>query len=86
MRDENLGTPTFPAILNAIAAAAGIRAKELPVSPETLWRLLRSSRKNANQPFLIPSNFSGSTSLSAVRASTLGNILLDRILYLVIIL
>jgi CO/xanthine dehydrogenase Mo-binding subunit len=35
--------PTSPAILNAISAAAGIRVKELPVTPEALWRLLRSS-------------------------------------------
>jgi len=32
--------PTAPAILNAIAAATGIRPKELPVTPEALWRLL----------------------------------------------
>jgi CO/xanthine dehydrogenase Mo-binding subunit len=32
--------PTAPAILNAIAAAAGIRVKDLPATPEGLWRLL----------------------------------------------
>ena len=30
---------TAPAILNAIAAA-GVRVKDLPVTPEALWRLL----------------------------------------------
>jgi CO/xanthine dehydrogenase Mo-binding subunit len=32
--------PTTPAILNAIHAAAGIRVKELPATPERVWRLL----------------------------------------------
>jgi CO/xanthine dehydrogenase Mo-binding subunit len=35
--------PTSPAILNAIGAAAGIRVKELPVTPEALWRRLISA-------------------------------------------
>jgi CO/xanthine dehydrogenase Mo-binding subunit len=34
--------PTSPAILNAISAAAGVRVKELPVTPESSWRLLHS--------------------------------------------
>jgi CO/xanthine dehydrogenase Mo-binding subunit len=34
--------PTAPAILNAIAAAGGIRIKDLPATPEAVWRLLRS--------------------------------------------
>jgi CO/xanthine dehydrogenase Mo-binding subunit len=34
--------PTAPAILNAIHAAAGIRVKDLPVTPEALWKLLSS--------------------------------------------
>jgi CO/xanthine dehydrogenase Mo-binding subunit len=33
--------PTAPAILNAIAAATGVRPKEIPVTSESLWRLLR---------------------------------------------
>ncbi len=33
--------PTAPAIINAIHAAAGVRVKELPATPEKLWRLLR---------------------------------------------
>jgi nicotinate dehydrogenase large molybdopterin subunit len=33
--------PTAPAILNAIAVATGIRIKEIPVTPEKLWRLLK---------------------------------------------
>ena len=32
--------PTAPAILNAIHAAAGIRVKDLPATPEALWKLL----------------------------------------------
>jgi CO/xanthine dehydrogenase Mo-binding subunit len=32
--------PTAPAILNAIRAASGIRVKDLPATPEALWRLL----------------------------------------------
>jgi len=34
--------PTTPAIINAIHAATGIRVKELPATPERLWRLLHS--------------------------------------------
>jgi len=34
--------PTAPAILNAIRIAAGIRVKDLPATPEALWRLLSS--------------------------------------------
>jgi nicotinate dehydrogenase medium molybdopterin subunit len=34
--------PTAPAILNAIHAAAGIRVKDLPATPEALWKLLSS--------------------------------------------
>ena len=34
--------PTAPAILNAIHAAAGIRVKDLPATPEALWKLLHS--------------------------------------------
>jgi CO/xanthine dehydrogenase Mo-binding subunit len=32
--------PTAPAILNAIASAVGIYVKDLPVTPEALWKLL----------------------------------------------
>jgi CO/xanthine dehydrogenase Mo-binding subunit len=35
--------PTAPAILNAIAAATGVRVKEIPVTSEKLWRLLKES-------------------------------------------
>ncbi len=35
--------PTAPAILNAIHAAAGIRVKDLPATPEALWELLHFS-------------------------------------------
>jgi CO/xanthine dehydrogenase Mo-binding subunit len=34
--------PTAPAILNAIACAGGVRVKDLPATPEAIWRLLRS--------------------------------------------
>jgi len=33
--------PTAPAILNAIAAATGLRLREIPVTSENLWRLLK---------------------------------------------
>ena len=36
--------PTAPAILNAITAATGIRVKEIPVTSENLWRLIRERR------------------------------------------
>ena len=39
---------TAPAILNAIAAAAGIRVKDLPATPESLWNLLRSLPERQN--------------------------------------
>lgn len=35
--------PTAPAILNAIAAAAGVRVREIPVTSEKLWRLLKET-------------------------------------------
>jgi CO/xanthine dehydrogenase Mo-binding subunit len=33
--------PTAPAILNAIAVATGVRMKEIPVTPEKLWKRLK---------------------------------------------
>jgi CO/xanthine dehydrogenase Mo-binding subunit len=33
--------PTAPAILNAIAVATGMRVREIPVTSENLWRLLK---------------------------------------------
>ena len=33
--------PTAPAILNAIAAGAGMRVKEIPVTSENFWRLFK---------------------------------------------
>lgn len=33
--------PTAPAIINALHAAAGIRVKDLPATPEALWKLMR---------------------------------------------
>jgi CO/xanthine dehydrogenase Mo-binding subunit len=35
--------PTTPAVVNAIHAAAGVRIKELPATPEKIWRLLKES-------------------------------------------
>ena len=35
--------PTAPAILNAIHTAAGIRVKDLPATPEAVWKLLHPS-------------------------------------------
>jgi len=37
--------PTAPAILNAIAAATGTRPKEIPVTSERLWELLKRDRE-----------------------------------------
>ena len=37
---EGYQVPTAPAIVNAIYAATGIRFKELPITPERLWRAL----------------------------------------------
>jgi len=33
--------PIAPAVLNAISTAAGVRPKEIPLTPEKLWRLLK---------------------------------------------
>jgi CO/xanthine dehydrogenase Mo-binding subunit len=33
--------PIAPAILNAVSAATGIRPKEIPLTPEKLWNLLK---------------------------------------------
>jgi len=47
--------PTAPAILNAIYAAIGFRAKELPVTPEGVWRFLRSvPEKGTDDPGATP--------------------------------
>jgi CO/xanthine dehydrogenase Mo-binding subunit len=32
-----------PAIANALAAATGVRIKDLPLTPERVWRALRGS-------------------------------------------
>ena len=42
--------PTTPAILNAIHAATGFRVKELPATPERLWRLLQDSYQPSSCP------------------------------------
>ncbi len=41
--------PTAPAILNAISAAVGIHVKDLPATPEALWKLLRSLPEKENR-------------------------------------
>ncbi len=33
--------PTAPAILNAVSGATGVRIKEVPLTSEKLWRLLK---------------------------------------------
>jgi CO/xanthine dehydrogenase Mo-binding subunit len=33
-----------PALANAVAAATGVRIRELPLTPERVWRALRKSR------------------------------------------
>jgi len=40
--------PTTPAIINAIHAATGIRVKELPATPERLWRMLRDRHQTSS--------------------------------------
>jgi len=39
--------PTVPAILNAIRSATGIRFKEIPVTSEKVWELLRERRPDS---------------------------------------
>lgn len=36
--------PIAPAVANALAAATGVRVRELPLDPERIWRALRSAR------------------------------------------
>jgi CO/xanthine dehydrogenase Mo-binding subunit len=38
--------PTAPAILNAIRAATGVRVKEIPLTSEKLWMLLKKTTSN----------------------------------------
>jgi CO/xanthine dehydrogenase Mo-binding subunit len=36
-----------PAIANAVAAASGVRARELPLNPWTVWRSMRDAKDEA---------------------------------------
>lgn len=45
---EGFQVPTAPAIANALFDATGIRFKELPITPEVVWRALKSRRGKDN--------------------------------------
>ena len=42
---EGSTAPVAPAIVNAVAAATGLRPHQIPIDPENLWRLLREQDK-----------------------------------------
>jgi CO/xanthine dehydrogenase Mo-binding subunit len=39
--------PTAPAIMNAVAAATGVRVRQIPITPEALFTLLQKSTEKA---------------------------------------
>jgi CO/xanthine dehydrogenase Mo-binding subunit len=47
---EGGGLPVAPAIANAVARATGVRLRDLPLSPERVWRALRDASPRAERP------------------------------------
>src|SRR5207244_8993314 len=41
--------PVSPAIANAVARLAGVRLRELPLTPERVWRALRARARSAGR-------------------------------------
>ena len=41
--------PTIPAILNAIYDATGVMIKNMPATPEKIWRALKEKKAQENK-------------------------------------